>query len=276
VQKAHNSALPRLKGLELVLMDEIRGPKYEEHFTAFVDLLGFSEFSAGTDDAKRPKVLDFLVSLAALRGEFDVQSITQQAGTTTYIKPAVSTFSDHIVISYPLEQISSGAESDKSRTALSVLFNFNELLARIASAALSIGFLIRGGATIGRLYHSGGVIFGEALLDAYQIESRTSIYPRVVLSSRVYSRENWMIFREPILRKGCDGLYYFDYFSNLVFSSGPLGEKCSSTAVSGEYDGIVFSCAPPGEKWEENMKTRFEYVIGITASKLADLEGKKS
>ena len=180
---------------------------------------------------------------------FNVQSTPEQTGTITYIKPAVSTFSDHIVISFPLEQISASTGFDEQRTALSVLHNFNRLLTRIASAALGIGFLIRGGATIGKLYHSGGVIFGEALVEAYQIESRTSVYPRVVLSSKVYSRENWMKSSMLALRKSTDGLYYFDYFSMLVLSS-----------------------VPPGADWNKNMKAWFEHVIGLTAHNLKNLE----
>lgn len=197
----------------------------------------------------RLKVLEFLVSLTGLRGEFNVQSTPQQTGTTTHIKPAVSTFSDHIVISYSLEKISTITGFDESMTAISVLFNFNQLLTRIASAALSIGFLIRGGATIGKLYHAGGVIFGEALVEAYQIESRTSVYPRVVLSSKVYSRESWMKGYVGTLRKSEDGLYYFDYFSTLVFST-----------------------ASPGENWAKNMKEWFAHVIELTANNLRDLE----
>jgi hypothetical protein len=33
--------------------------------------------------------------------------------------------------------------------------------------------LIRGGATIGKLYDSQGVVFDEAMIEAYEIESRT-------------------------------------------------------------------------------------------------------
>ncbi len=230
-------------------MNEINEPKYEEHFTAFVDLLGSSEISTGTNEVSRNEVLRFLVSLAALRGEFALQSGPEQTGTRHYIRPEVSTFSDHIVISYPLNQISENAKFNESLTAISVLHSFNVLLARIAGAALSIGFLIRGGATIGKLYHAGGVIFGEALVEAYRIESRTSIYPRVVLSSNVCRREEWLRLNDLAIRKGNDGLYYFDYFWNLVFFS-----------------------VPPGEKSNDYIKKRFERIVRLTTDNLKDLE----
>jgi hypothetical protein len=203
-------------------------PKYEEQFTAFVDFLGFSEVSSGTDDATRLKVLKLLQALSALRGEFDVQSTIQETGKTSHIKPAISTFSDHIVISYPLQPISSETESDEHLTAFIIVTQFMELFTRIAAAALRIGFLVRGGATIGKLYHARGVAFGEALVDAFQIESRTSIYPRVVLSPRITRRPMW-IENQPDVAKGNDGLYHFDYFKPLLLKAAPPGERYAAT-----------------------------------------------
>ena len=249
-----------LKGLEFVLMDESRPPEFEEHFTAFIDLLGFSEVSAEADSDRRQNVLALLVSLAALRSEFNIESPPDHPGTM-YMKPAVSTFSDHIVISYPFEQISAGNGSDESRTARYVFYSFKSLLTEIARKALSVGLLIRGGATIGNLSHSGGVIFGEALVDAYKIESRTSVSPRVVLSSKVCNRESWMNEHASNLHRGQDGLYYFDYYRELVFSDHFLELVSSSPARL-------------GPDWKKNIKARFEGVIGPIAMNLEDLKEK--
>lgn len=233
---------------EVTSMVESTVTGYGEHFTAFIDLLGFSEASTGTDEFTRAKVLSLLLSLTMLRGEFEVRSTPQAGGTTTVVKPAISTFSDHIVISYPISQILETTGFDASQMALIILMNFNELVTRIATAALSIGFLIRGGATIGNLYHEGGVVFGEALVEAYHIESRTAIYPRVVISSKLCKLDNWMKWKKSALNKGEDGLYYVDLFPRLVFSS-----------------------APPGENWNENMKIWFSHVVQLIARNLKDL-----
>lgn len=146
--------------------------EYEPHFTAFIDLLGFAEASTGGDEITRAKVLAFLLSISSIRSEFDFQSRQVENGTTIQIRPTMSTFSDHIIISYPLKSIATSLGADASQVAMHVLFGFSKILDHIASAALSIGFLIRGGATIGRLYHSGGIVFGEAMVEAYQLESR--------------------------------------------------------------------------------------------------------
>jgi hypothetical protein len=122
------------------------------------------------------------------------------------------------------------------------------LLTRIAAAALRIGFLVRGGATIGKLYYAHGVVFGKALVDAFQIESRTSIYPRVVLSRQITSRPAW-IQKQIGIAKDHDGLYRFDYFKELLFHS-----------------------ALPGESWRANVKLWFADVIAVISSKLTELE----
>jgi hypothetical protein len=206
-------------------MNQMAEPEYEEQFTAFVDFLGFSEATNRTDDDTRLKILNLLQSLSALRGEFAVHTAPEQGGNRINITPAISSFSDNIVISYPLSPILASTGFNEHIAALSILWNFNDLLTRIASAALSIGFLIRGGATIGKLYHAKGVVFGEALVDAYQIESRTSVYPRVIVSSKITSREEWMKNQAMNLLKGQDGLYYFDCFTMLTFRSLEVGEN---------------------------------------------------
>src|SRR5579871_3550058 len=132
-------------------------PKYEEQFTVFIDFLGFSEASTRSDEATRLKVLDLLLSLSALRGEFDLQSIAQGTTKKSTIKPAISTFSDHIVASFPLEPINAELGLSEQLTAQIIMSQFTTLLTKIAAAALRMGFLVRGGATIGKLYHGRGV-----------------------------------------------------------------------------------------------------------------------
>jgi hypothetical protein len=232
-------------------------PKYEDQFTAFIDLLGFKEFitrdnfDVRTEDERTKKtkeVLDLLTSLSSLRGEFDVQSTPQATGKTHQIKPAISTFSDHIVISYPLDPISADTGFDDHGTAVLVMWHFNQLLTRIAAAALRIGFLLRGGATIGKLYHARGIVFGEALVDAYEIESRTSIYPRVVLSHQITSRPMW-IEKQANIMKDYDGLYHFDYFTSLWIAPVIRGDS----------------------PYASNPKAWLENVIGSVTGNLAKL-----
>jgi hypothetical protein len=221
-----------------------------EQFTAYVDFLGFSEASAKIDESTRSKVLDLLLALSALRGEFDVQSKVEESRKTSLIRPAISTFSDHIVISYPLRPLTDEMGTDELMPAIFIMSQFTQLLTRIAAAALRIGFLVRGGATIGKLYHAGGVVFGEALVDAFQIESRTSIYPRVVLSPQITRRPMWIENQVGVL-KGNDGLYYLDYYKLLLLDT-----------------------ASPGERYAKTVKEWFSDVTAIVDNNLTDLESR--
>jgi hypothetical protein len=226
-------------------------PAYEEQFTAFIDFLGFSEVSRETDDTSRLKVLDLLLSLSALRTEFAIHSAPIESGGTSHrIIPAISTFSDHIVISYPLERIADelGPSSNDSAAAFFILSGFNRLLRSIAAAALRLGFLIRGGATIGMLYHSRGVVFGEAMIEAYEIESRVAVYPRVVVSPRITSRQTWGAVQPEIII-GHDGLHHFDYFTMLILSA-----------------------AQPGNEYTQRTKAFFGEVVNIVSTKLSVLQ----
>jgi hypothetical protein len=224
---------------------------YEEQFTAFVDLLGFSEASAQTDDTTRLKVLDFLLMLSVLRGEFDVQTKDQENGKASSIKPAISTFSDHIVISYPLRPISADTGLDDRVLGFVIMNDFSRLLEAIAAAAFRIGFLIRGGATIGKLYHANGVVFGEALVEAFELESSTSIYPRVVLSPKIVNRPGWVDMQLLNAVKDNDGLYHVDYFRNLLFRS-----------------------ARPGNTWGPHVKAWLDDAVAVISRNLMDLESK--
>jgi hypothetical protein len=213
-------------------------PAYEEQFTAFLDFLGFSEISSQADDATRLSVLDLLQSLSELRGEFDLKSTVEEGNKRSLIKPAISTFSDHIVISFPVQRIRDELDSSERIAANLIMLQFNRLLTGIAAAALRIGFLVRGGATIGKLYHARGVVFGEALVDAFQIESRTAIYPRVVLSNKITSRSEWM--DQPTdIAKCADGLYHFDYFKTLLFGAAVPGVSFNETVMAWFHDAVA-------------------------------------
>jgi len=221
--------------------------KYEVHFTAFVDFLGFSEASAELDDQTRLAVLELLKALASLRSEFSAETIELPNGASTYkINPAVSTFSDNIVISYPLQSVSSRFGNERL-TKLTILYQFHRLLSTIACDAVRIGFLIRGGATIGKLYHANGVIFGEALTEAADLERRTAIYPRVVLSSKITLNQDWAS-EGLFIRKDDDGIYQLDYISRMLFYS-----------------------ALPGDSWNANAKAWFESVVANVSANLTNL-----
>jgi hypothetical protein len=149
--------------------------------------------------------------MALMRSEFDLQTTDRVDGGREHsIVPAISGFSDNIVISYPLSSLFSNGRLDERFGSLVVLGQFQKLVSIIAAAALRIALLVRGGATIGKLFHAQGVVFGDALVDAYRVESKVAKYPRVVLSHSITitKRANWI--ENPCVVRNQDGMYCID------------------------------------------------------------------
>src|SRR5258708_36846426 len=143
---------------------------YEDQLTIFIDFLGFSEASVQLDENAQTKLLGLLKAIASMRTEF-FDKTGQVPGSEAHairIQPTITTFSDHIVASYPIERILPVFDDD-GRLCV-VLSLATRLVAKIAAAALLSGFLIRGGLSYGKLYHVSGVVFGAAMVGAYNLE----------------------------------------------------------------------------------------------------------
>jgi hypothetical protein len=190
----------------------------EDQVVLFVDLLGFSESTFRLDANLQASVLALLTNIASLKSDFVSTTTKQENGTTHNVRPSISTFSDHIVASYSLARI----EAEENIKPLIVMAHLSGLVSSIALRALSIGFLTRGGVATGKLYHSGGVVFGEALVEAVALENRTAIYPRVVLSAQAglfFNSRNYGWTTEDF-----DGIHYIDYYRDCVLKAVPPGD----------------------------------------------------
>ncbi len=158
-----------------------------EHIVLFLDLLGFSEASIQQDKARQAEILTLVQEIATWRREFEFHLEVHERGITTQLGPTISTFSDNIVISVPLDGLTHQQIKEEERWK-HVLPTMQQLASQIATRALNIGFLIRGGLTVGPLFHQDGVVFGKAMVDAYRIESRIANYPRIVISRDLTSQ----------------------------------------------------------------------------------------
>ena len=140
--------------------------KFDDHLVAFVDLLGTREFVNSATSEDLIKILDLLRSFANRKGEYAVKRDENKDGVTLSINPAVSAFSDNIVISYQLAEIGMGQHNITVAT-----MKLAGYVSAIAREVIDNGFLPRGSITLGGLYHKEGVVFGPALNDAHRLES---------------------------------------------------------------------------------------------------------
>jgi hypothetical protein len=66
---------------------------------------------------------------------------------------------------------------------------------------LHLGMLMRGGVSLGPLIHAqGGPLFGPAMNEAYRLESKCAIYPRVLVDAKAaeHLRQAWGSGPSPI------------------------------------------------------------------------------
>ncbi|MGY4525164.1 hypothetical protein [Pseudomonas sp. TE21394] len=138
--------------------------EYEERLALFIDFLGFKDIVEET--AIDNEALNKLV--AALE---DAASTAKIGNKSDF---HVSQFSDCLVISYKIK-------------SWAALFDIVNKLSLIVIRIIGRGYLLRGGLTFGKLYHSDKAILGPAMNRAYHLESVVAKSPRVILDPEVFN-----------------------------------------------------------------------------------------
>jgi hypothetical protein len=141
-----------------------------------VDILGFSDIIASIPQ-KPERFQQILSILTALKER--TETTKHDDGKVILHNRKATSFSDSIVISYPVLEWGAGRALCRD-------------LVWLARALLMQGILIRGAVTIGSLYHSDGIVFGDALIEAHILETRVAIYPRIVLQDAVLESNAWL------------------------------------------------------------------------------------
>jgi len=205
--------------------------KYEKRLICFFDLLGFS---AAIKQAERePDIAKAL---------FDIFSEFKNGGLETAVYGAIpfldengiktcdehygaelmneldpsyrmvaTQFSDSFVVSAPVDN---PAACDLLLHAIQIVH---------LQFFFRIGMLMRGGITVGNVVHErGGALFGPAMIEAYELESKHAVYSRVVVSEKAseFIHENLgHSLLAPAFFRGFDGFKVFDLISALLHSS---------------------------------------------------------
>jgi hypothetical protein len=180
-------------------------PTYSERYVAFLDILGFSEIVRGST-ASQDKVAELVRTLE------NIAAAKQEFGGDIGIEPDdfnAQSFSDCIVLS----------ENASARG----LFHLLASVTVLSFNLLSKGIFTRGGIAKGQLHHSDKVVFGPAMLDAYNLESTIAVYPRILVDrathtdykSPGYAAVGGSYSKMPTLRPGDDGPPFVDILIQL-------------------------------------------------------------
>jgi hypothetical protein len=181
---------------------EIEDKGYGNYVIAFIDILGFSSIVQKSITEKdffnkilhATKLIEHIVN--------HNNSKKESEGRTT----EMTQFSDSMVISRPYNDI---------HDFWHLIMDLDLVQKSIAS---EVGIMIRGGVTIGPLYHKEAISFGPAFINAYHLESKKAIYPRIIIDPRILEKTGDTIndifidlFKQSNLKKDNDGYYFIDF-----------------------------------------------------------------
>ena len=155
-------------------LDEAGRPQLRQSIVAFIDVLGFSEISTSCrtmEDSQR--VLDKIAAAIDDSRDFVRQRIPDGESALGR-RWATKFFSDNLAFGYPFDDES----GDRASSAWFII----RCAQRYQLKMTMNGFFVRGALTDGPVCLTDEIIFGSALIECYQLESKASIVPRIVLA----------------------------------------------------------------------------------------------
>lgn len=204
---------------------------FPRRYTLFLDFLGASDAARNWPRDRAHQFVQLLISIAQLQSSETILGGTMpDGGYKLNVVPEVTTFSDNAVISYRSSPDDSPQLLESYWTEI-VCKDAIRVVSLVAERSLRIGLLVRGGLSFGELFHQRGVVFGEAMVDAYHLESKVASNPRIVLSNSVMSKLTHIKAEEaPYLLKDRDGQWHLNYLGAMVQNAV---EATSRSAVDG-------------------------------------------
>ena len=239
---------------------------YEDRLVAFIDILGFKnmvEQSVVSESVltKIHKAMQIILNEKRFEEHFSDVGLSKTHHAT------VSTFSDSIVISYLIGPYSG---------LLNILLDIIHLQLELAY----IGILIRGGITIGKLYHDGQIVFGPAMNEAYSLESSLASSPRIVINQEVldkgiqlthdkyHSEKEEAEFVSRLVRKDNDGVWYLDFLSQFGELDYPEADYYS---ILLRMRGVII-CALEEFPKDNSIHEKYEWLKGYFNNVIDTLE----
>lgn len=181
--------------------DESTGALYEDRVVSFVDVLGFRSLLARMPN--EPDLFETIRGALESIREHGISSRQAVLLDKSYLPTGLEAtgFSDCYTVS-----------ARKGSELLIV-----NLTRQLVLCLLEAGIISRGAIVIGKLYHQHPVVFGQALVDAYELETSATHYPRVLVTEQVvkcirHLDEKYSTTYSDGIIKDSDGCWFVDVF----------------------------------------------------------------
>lgn len=146
----------------------------DNRIVGFIDVLGFTNLVG-----KSPDLVLKIVKLIQGHADFIRQSKSDYQFSNSVEKAArakyketdaeITYFSDCIVVSCNQKGV----------------LNLVNMIKSLNRRLMDLGCVFRGAIVHGELYQKDGIVVGQALVDAYKLESEVAIYPRIIIHPEV-------------------------------------------------------------------------------------------
>jgi hypothetical protein len=213
---------------------------YRNSVVTFIDILGFRDIvMSDTPESVQRK-------LRAIQ-RYAVPELSGENFGDDF-EPVTVQFSDSIVRIRPIDT--------ESNQAYPIGLVFHELLDIVhAQAELTReGVLLRGGVAFGNMHFEDSILYGPALIKAYDLESKFALHPRIVVepeliaeckSNRLLRSKNNTLeqefgYVESLLRQSDDGIWFVDY-ARAVESE--LDDPSMYIEFLEEHRDLIIACA---------------------------------
>ena len=142
--------------------------KLTPHVIVFVDLLGFRELLKATADPQASR--DLLEEYSEV-----IDVVLDVLGKSDKLVFSHWSFSDSFLLA-----ASQGTDDWEAAIGFATV-----MVAHLQLEMVLRGWFVRGGFSLGPFYGDDRIVFGPAFLEAYEVETKRAIYPRVTMTDRV-------------------------------------------------------------------------------------------
>lgn len=177
--------------------------KTDTYIVAYIDLLGVTNRIKAADQQLAMNKLHNLYTFSV--------DITKEISLEENKDIQFKIFSDNIIIA---KKLSDEVEQRKRdiRSLLMCAGHFQELC-----ASDSVGWLLRGGISIGQLFIDDVMVWGDALLTSYYLEDKVANYPRIIIDKSVVDEIIQDNKLSEYMRKDFDNLYFLNFLNDCHF-----------------------------------------------------------